>query len=378
MGIYDRDHRQNDPWKNKSQNQRHYEYNEPKNEKGFQSETKKMTDEEIRGYYEHIQNIRNKNNQNPNKKEPEKQKEEEKESNTGSKIITWIIIFIIAVFLFKQTREHQMTEFSVKFIVIGIIGLAVAIVLSIERKKKQKTAYYVKSTNYQKAKRKQEIMEKKFSPVMLVVLSLSTVVLGKVFLYDENNVVQNTVQAPEQENEQEYMDKNHLIKLGNNYLWCEIKNAEDVLPITKALDMGCMDNFCKVEKYFDYVKKIPYEKGTPEHNKGSIEVMKQWKGDCDERSYLLTSMLMANGYKSIILYTSDHAFVAVNIPNYDTQEPRSYFQYRGNKYYWAETTSPNAVIGAYNQVDIKTIKHAYDPYEKREIPLNELNTQIFI
>lgn len=189
---------------------------------------------------------------------------------------------------------------------------------------------------------------------------------------------QVATRTPTPEEERAYMQEHNLIKLGNKYHWCEIKTDKEIKPITKALDMDCQNDPCKIRKYFDYVKKIPYEKGKQNQEKNAVDVVEEWKGDCDERSYLLASMMIANGYQTIILYTKDHAFTGVNIPNFDTDERRSYFTYKDKKYYYAETTNPNGYIGAYNGIDPKEIIHAYNINDKREIPLNQIYVQIFL
>lgn len=195
------------------------------------------------------------------------------------------------------------------------------------------------------------------------------------------NQIQNQkviYREPTPEEEQAYMQENSLIKLGNEYHWCGLKETEDILPVTKALDMGCQDDFCRIEKYYNYVKNIPYERGTQNQDKTATDVMKQWKGDCDERSYLLASMIIANGYKIILIYTKDHTLTALNIPNYDSNDNRAYVLYQGRKYYIAETTDPNGQIGAYNKNVMQNIKYIYDINEKRVAKREEIHIQLFV
>lgn len=290
-------------------------------------------------------------------------------------------------------------DFALKFIIGGIIIISIAIFISIEKKNEQITTN--KSTNYNKAKQKLESIErKKYNPVSNWIFITPIIIFIVTYIiknaYSENIPINNTTQlqqinenpkiqnnkiinrGPTQEEEKAYMQEHNLIKLGSEYHWCGIKESDEIKPITKALDMGCQNDFCKIEKYFDYVKNIPYEKGTPNKDKNAVEVMKQWKGDCDERSDLLASMMIANNYQIILIYTKDHTFAAVNIPNYQTEEKKSYFEYRGQKYYWAETTDPNAVIGSYNRIEAKEIRFAYNANEKKEIPINEIHGNVFL
>ena len=286
--------------------------------------------------------------------------------------------------------------FVMQFIIGGIIVLGIAIFMSIERKKRNKPIYTNKSTNYNKAKQKFETLkDKEIKPISnwifaipITLFFLWTIIYEKLDKKENIQVAQENknqitnpqiaYRDPTPEEEQAYMKEHSLIKLGNEYHWYGMKDKEEILPVTRALDMGCQSDYCRIEKYFDYVKKIPYEKGTPNQDKAATDVMKQWKGDCDERSYLLASMMIANGYKIILIYSQGHTFAAVNIPNYQTEEKRSYFEYRGEKYYWAETTDPNAVIGAYNKVEAKDLKFAYNVIEKKEIALNEIHGNVYL
>lgn len=285
-----------------------------------------------------------------------------------------------------------MIDFTIKFIIGGIIVIGIAIIMSIERKKRNKPIHTNKSTNYNKAKQKFETLkDKEIKPISnwifafpIIVFFLWTIIYDKLDKNENIQVAQvnqnqtTITRAPTPEEEKKYIDENSIIKLGNEYHWNGIRESDEILPVTKALDLGCQNDFCRIEKYFDYVKNIPYEKGTPNQDKNAVEVMKKWKGDCDERAGLLASMMIANGYKIILVYSEGHTFAAVNIPNYETEERRSYFEYKNEKYYWAETTDQRAVIGAYNGIEGKKLKFAYNANEKKEIPLNELQANIYL
>lgn len=281
-----------------------------------------------------------------------------------------------------------MIDFTIKFIIGGIIIIGIAIIMSIERKKRKKPIYTNRSTNYEKAK--QRLEKKEYKPVSNKIFIYPVIFFLIVAWYRNNNSNENIqveqvnqnqttiTRAPTPEEEKKYIDENSIIKLGNEYHWNGIRESDEILPVTKALDLGCQNDFCRIEKYFDYVKNIPYEKGTPNKDKNAVEVMKKWKGDCDERAGLLASMMIANGYKIILVYSEGHTFAAVNIPNYETEERRSYFEYKNEKYYWAETTDQKAVIGAYNGIEGKKLKFAYNANEKKEIPLNELQANVYL
>ncbi len=174
-----------------------------------------------------------------------------------------------------------------------------------------------------------------------------------------------------------YMRDNHLILLSGIYYWYDVKEHREMKPITDALDYRCKNDFCKIENYFNYVKKMHYEIGNRQKEKNSVDLVMKGQGDCDERSYLLASMLLQNGYETIIVYTQDHAFAGVHIPNYSTDEPRSYLEYEHKKFYYAETTNVNAYLGAYNGIEPNKFKAIYSVNEKKELPLNEVKATIF-
>lgn len=299
MGIYDRDHRQDDPWKKNPQNIKQYKLNDFKN----------------------INSQKIKENKPVNK---------------------WIfiapIIFFLIVAFFKNNTERLLAE----------------------------TEKPVKNINIQESQN--------IKPNQTPATQINQTQPKEINQIPNKQII---YRAPTAEEEQAYMQENHLIKLGNEYHWCGIKESRDILPITKALDMNCQNDFCKIQKYYDYVKQIPYEKGTQGKDKNAIEVMEEWKGDCDERSDLLASMMLANGYKTLLLYTKNHTFTALNIPNYESNENRSYVQYEGRKYYIAETTDPNGQIGGYNSEVMHSLKFIYDVEEKRVARGEEIAIQLF-
>lgn len=160
--------------------------------------------------------------------------------------------------------------------------------------------------------------------------------------------------------------------MGDIYLKYGVKEHGEVKPITDILNRNCKNDQCKIENYFDYVKKIPYRKGEKNKDKNSIDVIVKGAGDCDEKSYLFTSMLLEGKYKCLLIYTKNHTFVCVNIPNLQNDINRSYISINNVKYYYAETTQTNAYIGAYNLIDPKDFLIVYDPITKKEVPIHTI------
>ena len=177
--------------------------------------------------------------------------------------------------------------------------------------------------------------------------------------------------------EQRYMEENGLIKLNGKYFQYGVKEHGEVLPITKALDAGCRNDECKIKRYFHYVTNIEYKEDL-NNTQNSVEVIMKGRGDCDEKSYLFASMLLQNGYESLLIYTNSHAFVGVNIPHFeDPHHWMCYYTYKGKKYYLAETTSKEAQIGAFNGIDPKEYEIIFDVNAKKEIPLGQVAATIY-
>lgn len=116
MGIYDRDHRQNDPWKKKNDS---FEFNESKGEVEFDQakESPKLTTEEIKTYYDNITNIRNKNNEEIKKfhedslaRKKQHTSIKGKEKNDSYWLYLWIIgilIIIIISVAIQRNNKHD-------------------------------------------------------------------------------------------------------------------------------------------------------------------------------------------------------------------------------------------------------------------------------
>lgn len=189
---------------------------------------------------------------------------------------------------------------------------------------------------------------------------------------------QKTTRAPTKYEEQNYMQEHNLIKIQDCYVWYGVKENGEVKPITDQLERNCHNDFCKIENYFNYVKNIPYQEGEKNKDKNAVDILMKGKGDCDEKSYLLASMALQGKYQSIMIYTKDHAFLGINIPNYATNEKRSYLEINNRKYYYADSINKASWIGAYNGIDPKEYKFVYNVNERKEIPMSEIKAKIYL
>lgn len=201
---------------------------------------------------------------------------------------------------------------------------------------------------------------------ILMILTYKITVAGE-------NQTQSTTNIFEEER---LMQEQGLIKVGDTYLKYGVKENGEVKPITDILDKNCRTDQCKIESYFNYVKKIPYQKGVKNNEKNSIDVILKGSGDCDEKSHLFVSMLIQGNYKSVLIYTKDHTFVCVNIPHLKNDRLMSYLSINNEKYYYAETTRSDAYLGAFNMIEPKDFQIIIDPLTKKEIPIN--TTSLYI
>lgn len=213
-------------------------------------------------------------------------------------------------------------------------------------------------------------MKKETSIGSFILMFVITFFVLMVVVY--TNVV-SSEHLPEQTinpyEEARVMEEKGLIKVGDTYLKYGVKENGEVKPITDILDKNCRTDHCKIESYFNYVKKIPYVKGVKDNEKNSVDVILNGAGDCDEKSHLFTSMLLQGKYKCVLVYTKDHTFVCVNIPNFQNDRFMSYIRIHNEKYYYAETTRSDAYLGAFNMIEPKDFEIILDPITKKSIPL---------
>lgn len=89
----------------------------------------------------------------------------------------------------------------------------------------------------------------------------------------------------------------------------------------------------------DFVQSMIYEKdidyiGDFEYPKYPIETIIDEKGDCEDTSFLMASILEALNYDVILLLYSDHLAIGV----WCDSCTGTYYNYNGKKYYFLETT----------------------------------------
>lgn len=120
--------------------------------------------------------------------------------------------------------------------------------------------------------------------------------------------------------------------------------AEDITDNARSQGESCL--YCVA---IDFVQSMMYEKDidyntNPEYPKYAIETIVDEKGDCEDTSFLMASILKALNIDTVVLIYSDHAAVGVRCDGCTG----TYYNYKDGKYYFLETTgySGNWEIGS--------------------------------
>jgi hypothetical protein len=147
-------------------------------------------------------------------------------------------------------------------------------------------------------------------------------------------------------------------------------------PIVDMLTKSCNgDAYCEIDHAYQYVLSIPYKSSTI--NRTPVDVITQNGGDCDEKAFLLATLLLQNKYPCVLILTKDHGFLAINVPdNISVKQPSSYITFNNKKYYFADATLKTGYIGQYNDIKEKEVTGIFDMQGKKEIPLTSIKFSI--
>jgi DNA-directed RNA polymerase subunit M/transcription elongation factor TFIIS len=125
--------------------------------------------------------------------------------------------------------------------------------------------------------------------------------------------------------------------------WDQFATPNDITIKTIAKDISDVSistgDTCKACIAIDFVTSMVYEKDidfnrNQEYPKYAIETIIDQRGDCEDTSFLMASILEALGIDTVILIYSDH--VAVGVACNDCSG--YYYTHNGRKYYFLETT----------------------------------------
>ncbi|MDD2829318.1 MAG: hypothetical protein PHW18_07055 [Sulfuricurvum sp.] len=178
------------------------------------------------------------------------------------------------------------------------------------------------------------------------------------------------------ETDQEYCDRTGRVKIHDRFFKYDVYQNNEMKPIADMLSKNCNgDNYCEINHAYQYVVKIPYKESNV--SRTPSDVINQNGGDCDEKSFLLATLLLEMDQQSIFITTKDHAYLAIHLKNEEQLKgPLSYFMIHDKRYYVAETATNQGYIGQYNKIEEREIDGIYDIVEKKEIPLDQVEYHV--
>ncbi|OHD78005.1 MAG: hypothetical protein A2023_03750 [Sulfuricurvum sp. GWF2_44_89] len=200
-------------------------------------------------------------------------------------------------------------------------------------------------------------------------------VISRVVLYSIAAIVAFGIYERSQlpvETDEEYCERRGMVKIHEKFFKYDVYEHDEMKPIVDMLTKECNgDSYCEIDRAYQYVLKIPYKESTV--NRNPSDVINQNGGDCDEKSFLLATLLLQNKYPCLLVTTKDHGFIAVHLPDdRSVKHPSTYLIIDGKKYYFADTTLLEGYIGQYNNVKKDDINGVFDMVVKKEIPLDQI------
>lgn len=178
------------------------------------------------------------------------------------------------------------------------------------------------------------------------------------------------------ETDEQYCERKGMVKIHNRFYKYDVYEHNEMKPIVDMLTRDCSgDSYCEITHMYQYVLSIPYKESTDDRNPS--DVINQNGGDCDEKSFLLATLLLQKHYECLLITTKEHGFIAVHLPD-DTKvkKPASYVTFNGKKYFFAETTLEHGSIGEYNNINPQEIEGVYDMVGKKEIERGKIDVTI--
>jgi hypothetical protein len=172
------------------------------------------------------------------------------------------------------------------------------------------------------------------------------------------------------ETDEQYCQRKGMVKIHDRFYKYDVYEHNEMQPIVEMLIKECKgDSYCEIDHIYQYVLSIPYKESTTDRNPS--DVINQNGGDCDEKSFLLATLLLQKHYECLLITTKEHGFIAVHVPDEKrVKKPSSYLRFNGKKYFFAETTLTNGYIGDYNNINPKEIEGVFDMTAKKELPLD--------
>ncbi len=200
-------------------------------------------------------------------------------------------------------------------------------------------------------------------------------ILYRIGLYTVAGIIAYTLYARANvlpETDAQYCKRKGMVKIHDRFYKYDVYEHDEMKPIVDMLTKTCNgDAYCEIDHAYRYVLSIPYRSSTI--NRNPAEVINQNGGDCDEKSFLLATLLLQNKYPCVLILTKDHGFLAVNVSNDQSlKKPSSYLTFEEKKYYFADATLKAGYLGQYNNVKEEEITGIFDMKTKKEIPLEKI------
>ena len=174
------------------------------------------------------------------------------------------------------------------------------------------------------------------------------------------------------ETDAQYCKRKGMVKVHDRFYKYDVYEHDEMKPIVDMLIKTCNgDPYCEIDHAYQYVLSIPYKSSTVSRN--PADVINQNGGDCDEKSFLLATLLLQHKYACVLIVTKDHGFLAVNVPNEQSlKKPSAFLTFNGKKYYFADATLKTGYIGQYNHIKKEEVTAVFDMQRKEEIPLQKV------
>lgn len=144
----------------------------------------------------------------------------------------------------------------------------------------------------------------------------------------------------------------------------------------KAITSKCNnEKNCEIENLYKYVTNIPYYT-SDKPTKTPTEVIATNSGDCDEKSFLLATLLKEKKHNSLLIFTKQneiyHTFLGIETNKQNTDQKNTFLKINNKKYYYAETTWNKSYIGEFNGYNKKDIVGIYDIENKKNISIKKI------
>lgn len=207
--------------------------------------------------------------------------------------------------------------------------------------------------------------------IFIYIIGIFLIIAGYRNLKSNENIIYNL-----QNNQYSSQNEKRRIKIGDTSAIYNVTQNNEIKKIEEIIIRDCKGKeTCEIDKTFEYITNKPYV--ISDHDRNPNEVINLDGGDCDEKSFLFASMLKERNHKCVIVFTKDHAFVAVYLKDRSNVYPHTASLEINNKYYfYAETTAKGSHIGWFNGVEPKDFKGIYDVNEDREIAINEVKLNL--